>query len=91
VSWTRASLETRVTVLRAQFDGQEFVDAIVELASTLDEDELAMLREIVLAKAKEEDAPAITFPRTEDLRWTLFRRPPRRPPRHPPSEDRRAD
>jgi hypothetical protein len=91
MTWTRASLDTRVTVLRAQHDGQEFVDAIVELASTLDEDELAMLREIVLARAKEEDPPVIAFPRTEDLRWTLFRRGHRRPPREPPSEERRAD
>ena len=87
MSWTRASLETRVTVLRAQLDGQEFVDAIVELASTLDKDELDMLREIVLARAKNEDVPRVVFPRTEDLRWTLFRRPSRRPPR----DDRRAD
>ena len=72
--WTRASLDTRVTVLRAQHDGQEFVDAIAELASTLDDDELKMLREIVLARAKEEQVPIFAFERNEDVRWTLFRR-----------------
>lgn len=87
MSWTRASLDTRVSVLRAQLEGQEFVDAIVELASTLDEDELTMLREIVLARAKNEDVPVIAFPRAED-RWTLFRG---KRPRKPPSEERRAD
>ena len=52
VPWTRASLETHVTVLAARHEGQALVDAIAAFAATLDEDEIAILQEILLARAR---------------------------------------
>jgi len=52
VPWTRASLETHLTVLAARHEGKELVDAIAAFAATLDEDEVATLREILLARAR---------------------------------------
>jgi hypothetical protein len=51
VPWTRASLETHVTVLAARYDGQELVDAIASFAATLNEEEVALLQDILLALA----------------------------------------
>jgi uncharacterized membrane-anchored protein len=81
VGWTRATLDTHVTVLSARHDGKEFVDAIAELAATLDDNEVVMLREILLQKAHDEGvyaqllAQRIDAPR--EPRWRLFRRRPR--------------
>lgn len=52
VPWTRASLETHVTVLAARYEGKDLVDAIASFAATLDEDEVAILQEILLARAR---------------------------------------
>jgi hypothetical protein len=83
VSWTRATLETHVTVLSARHQGRDFVDAIAELADTLDGEEVVMLREILLQRAHDEGAyhakrfdPLIEERRRR--RWWQF---PRRPHR----------
>jgi hypothetical protein len=79
--WTRSSLETRVTVLAARLDGSAFVDAIAELAATLDEDERTTLQEILLERAH---ADARAGAHTEILRrrsepgWRRFLRRRRR-------------
>jgi hypothetical protein len=82
VEWTQATLETHVTVLSAQHEGKAFVDEIAKLAATLDDDQVVMLREILLQRARDEGVygqalrERIDTPR--ESRWRLFRRRPRR-------------
>jgi hypothetical protein len=82
VGWTRATLETHVTVLAARHEGKSFVEAIAVLAADLDDDEITMLREILLRRAREEGVYSqaleerIDAPR--EARRRLFRRRPQK-------------
>jgi uncharacterized tellurite resistance protein B-like protein len=74
--WTRSSLETKVMVLAAQLEGKAFVDAIAELAATLDDEQRATLREILLQRARADSRvdlhAQLVRRRTAEPRWKRF-------------------
>jgi hypothetical protein len=80
VPWTRATLETQVTVLAARHEGQAFLGAISELAGTLTDEERTLLQEVLLKAAKKEGARVFPSERQiEEPRRRLFRRRPDEP------------
>jgi hypothetical protein len=48
--WTRPALTTKVASIRAKHSGNDFVQAVVEFADTLDDEDRKMLQAVLLER-----------------------------------------
>jgi uncharacterized membrane protein len=66
IRWTRAALEARVDALEERHSGRELIDAIVEFADTLTEEDRRSLQNVLLKRRR----PAqLRLPRRPDPPW----------------------
>jgi uncharacterized membrane protein len=52
IRWTKAALEARVEALEGRHSGQELIDAIVEFAGTLTEEDRRLLQDVLLKRRR---------------------------------------
>ena len=82
MSREREQLSERLDGLAAEYEGVAFVDAVKQLAAELDDDDRAVLGELLVARADERgglDSGLVR--RIDEPRWKLFGRRPTEPGR----------
>ena len=82
MSLGRGELSERLDVLAAEHEGAAFVDAVQQLAAELDDDDRALLGELLVARADERGGLEYGLVRRiDEPRWKLFGRRPSEPGR----------
>jgi hypothetical protein len=61
--WTRAALEARVAKLAEEHEGEAMVAAIAEFAEQLDEEERALLGQVLLEQAPKRRGVTADYPK----------------------------
>ena len=74
VAWTRSALAVRVSALAARHEGAAFVEAVAAFAGTLNEDDRALLGEVLLERAEDEGTYRYALERRiDEPRWRFLR------------------
>lgn len=82
MTWTREQLSSEVDRLAAEHQGRAFVEAVERFAAELDEQDRALLGQLLVDRADERGGLDYgLIRRIDEPRWKLFGRPPREPGR----------
>ena len=66
IRWTRTALDARLDALESRHEGPALIDAVVEFAETLTDEDRRALQDVLLARAKRQ-----RLRRLEQAEWAI--------------------